>query len=78
MKLSYIIYLLLVLIAKIEDSNLRFYIDYRKLNKLIRKSRYLLLLIEEVLARIEKSKYLIRLDIIAVFNQLRIYLDSED
>ena len=67
-----------VLFTKKGDGNLRFCVDYRKLNKLTKKNRYPLPLIEEVLARIHGSKYLTRLDIIAAFNKLRMHPDSED
>ena len=77
-KLSYTSYSSLVLFIKKGDGNLRFCVDYRKLNKLTKKNRYPLPLIKEVLARIHRSKYLIRLDIIAAFNKLRIHPDSKD
>ena len=51
--------------------------DYRKLNTIIKRNRYLPL-IEEVVGKITGYKYLTRLDIIAGFNKLRIDLDSED
>jgi hypothetical protein len=53
-------------------------VDYRKLNALTKRDRYSIPLINEVLARVQESKYLIKLDIIAAFNKLRMNLDSED
>jgi hypothetical protein len=53
-------------------------VDYRKLNALTRRDRYPIPLIDEVLARVQGSKYLTRLDIIAAFNKFRINPDSED
>ena len=44
----------------------------------MKRNRYSILLIDEVLTRIQSYKYLTRLNIIVVFNKLRIYLDSED
>ena len=52
--------------------------NYRKLNAIIKRNRYLILLIDKILIRIQKYEYLTRLDIIAAFNKLRIYLDSEN
>ena len=52
--------------------------DYRKLNALTKRNRYLLPLIEEVIRKIMGCKHLTRLDIIAAFNKLRMDLDSED
>ena len=60
------------------NNDLRFYINYRKLNIIIKRNRYLLLLIEKVINKIIKYKYLIRLNIIVVFNKLRINLDNKD
>ena len=67
-----------VLFAKKPNGGLRFYIDYRKLNTITKRNRYPIPLIDEVLARIQGCKYLTRLDIIAIFNKLRIHPDSED
>ena len=72
-KISYTSQSLLVLFIKKDNSNLRFYVDYDKLNELTKKDYNSLLLIKELLARIYKSKYLIRLDITTIFNKLRIY-----
>ena len=69
---------LLILFTLKKDSSLRFYVDYRKLNILTKKDKYFLLLIEETLARIAGCKYLIKIDIIAVFNLLRISPESEE
>ena len=71
-------YLLLVLFTIKYNSNLRFYINYRKLNEMTKKNQYLLPLIKEVLARIHSSKYLTRLDVIAAFNKLRMHSNSKD
>ena len=60
------------------NKNLRFYIDYRTFNFIIKKNRYLIPLIDKVLIRIINYKYFIRLDIIAVFNKLKILLKSEN
>lgn len=45
-------YALLILFIKKPSGGLRFYIDFRKLNALTRKDRYLLPLIDETLVRI--------------------------
>jgi hypothetical protein len=46
--------------------------DYRALNTIIIKNRYLLLLIQEILACFNKAKFYTKLDIIIVFNRIRI------
>ncbi len=75
---SLISYALLILFIEKKDDSLRFCVDYRKLNALIKRNRYFLLLIDETLACIQDSKYLIRLNIIVVFNKLRMHSSSED
>jgi hypothetical protein len=67
-----------ILFAEKKDGSLRFCVDYRKLNALTKRDRYPIPLIDEVLARIQGSKYLTRLDIIAAFNKLRMNPESED
>ncbi len=71
-------YTSLILFVEKKDDSLRFCIDYRKLNALIKRDRYSLSLIDETLARIQESKYLTRLNIIVAFNKLRMHSDSED
>ncbi len=75
---SSISYASLILFIKKKDDSLRFCVNYRKLNALIKRDRYLLLLIDETLARIQDSKYLTRLNIIVIFNKLRMHSKSED
>ncbi len=45
---------------------------------MIKRNRYLIFLIKETLARVINYKYFIKLNIIAIFNKLRIYLNSEE
>ncbi len=71
-------YASLILFIEKKDDSLRFCVDYRKLNALIKRDRYSLLLIDETFARIQDSKYLTRLNIIVVFNKLRMHSRSED
>jgi len=75
---SSISYASLILFVEKKDDSLRFCVDYRKLNALTKRDRYSLLLIDETLARIQGSKYLTRLNIIVVFNKLRMHSKSED
>jgi len=71
-------YASLILFVEKKDDSLRFCVDYRKLNALIKRDRYFLSLIDETLARIQDSRYLTRLNIIVVFNKLRMHSSSED
>jgi len=52
--------------------SIRLCIDYRKLNAITKKDRYLILLIEETIARIIGYKIITKLDIRKVFNRIRI------
>ena len=54
-------------------------IDYRKLNTITKKDRYLIPLIKETIARIIGCKIITKLDIRKVFNRIRIStLEDED
>ncbi len=75
---SFASYISLILFAEKKDESLRFCVDYRKLNALIKRDRYSLSLIDETLTRIQESKYLTRLNIIVAFNKLRMHSDSKD
>ncbi len=56
---SFASYVSLILFIEKKDNSLRFCVDYRKLNALIKRDRYFLSLIDEILAWIQESKYLI-------------------
>ena len=68
----------LILFALKINEDLYFYVDYRKLNVMIKRNRYLLSLIKEIIKKIMSYKHLTRLNIIVIFNKFRIHLDSED
>ena len=53
------------------------YVDYRALNILIVKDRYLIPLIRKTLDRLSKVKYFTKLDIVLAFNNLRIREGNE-
>jgi len=75
---SFASYVSLILFIEKKDDSLRFCINYRKLNALIKRDHYSLSLIDETLARIQESKYLTRLNIIVAFNKLHMHSDSKD
>ncbi len=75
---SFALYVSLILFIKKKDDSLRFCVDYRKLNALIKRNRYSLSLINETLAWIQESKYLTQLNIIVAFNKLQMHSDSKD
>jgi len=55
---SFASYVSLILFIKKKDDSLRFCINYRKLNALIKRDCYSLSLIDETFAHIQESKYL--------------------
>ena len=58
---------------------IRLYIDYRKLNVITKKDRYLIPLIKETIARIIGYKIITKLNIRKAFNRIRIStLEDED
>ncbi len=67
-----------ILFVKKKDDSLCFCMNYWKLNALIKRNRYSIFLIDEVLAWIQDSKYLTQLNIIVAFNKLRMSSESED
>ncbi len=76
--LSFVSYASLILFAEKKDESLRFCVNYKKLNALIKRNRYSLSLINETFTRIQENKYLTQLNIIAAFNKLRMHLNSEN
>jgi len=75
---SFASYVSLILFIKKKDESLRFCVDYRKLNALIKRDCYSLSLIDETFTHIQENKYLIQLNIIAAFNKLHMHFNSED
>ena len=66
-----------VLFAKKPGGGLRFCVDYRALNRLTKKDRYPLPLIQETLQSLAKAKWFTKLDVIAAFHRLRIASGDE-
>lgn len=66
-----------VLFAKKPGGGLRFCVDYRALNRLTRKDRYPLPLIQETLRSLTKAKWFTKLDVISAFHRLRIAQGDE-
>ena len=71
-------YFLSVLFALKANEDLHFCVDYRKLNAIMKRNRYPLSLIEEVIGKILSCKHLTWLDIIAAFNKLQMDPNSKD
>ncbi len=67
-----------MLFVKKPSSGLRFCINYKKLNQLTKKDRYPLPLINKTLARLNKAKVYIKLNIRQAFYQIRIAKEAEE
>ena len=52
--------------------------NYKKLNAIIKRNHYFILLINEILIKIQNYKYFIKLNIIVIFNKLRMHLNNKD
>ena len=66
-----------MLAAKLEG-DIRFCVDYRGLNKLIKKDAYPIPLIEETLAQLKNAKVFTKIDIHQAFYKLRMAANLED
>ena len=68
----------LVLFAEKLNKELRFCVNYKRLNVIVKRNHYFISLIDEILIKIQDYKYLTRLNIITTFNKLRIYSNNEN
>jgi len=71
-------YFSLVLFALKANEDLWFCVNYQKLNAIIKRNRYSLSLIDEMIDKIVDCKHLTQLNIILTFNKLRMHSDSEN
>ena len=67
----------LILFVLKKDNNLRLYVDYRELNKIIIKNRYLLSLVNKILNRLNNIKYFIKLNLKNIYYYIRIRKNNE-
>ena len=67
-----------ILLAKKPGGEIRFCVDYRKLNSLTKKNAYPLPLIAETIARLKKAVIFTKIDIRQAFHKLRMAVESED
>jgi hypothetical protein len=61
-----------MMFMKKTNESLRFCVDYKKLNQLIKKNKYSFSLIDETLTHLKKTKYFIKLNIRQTFYRIRI------
>ena len=70
-------YFLPILFVKKFQEKIWFYIDYIRLNVIIKKNCYLIPFIEEILAQLKGTKYFTKIDIYQAFYQIRISKNSK-
>ncbi len=75
---SKISYFSLILFALKINDDFRFCVNYQKLNVIIKRNRYSLSLIDEMIDKIVDCKHLTQLNIIFAFNKLCMHLNSEN
>ena len=73
-----ILYFLSMLFTMKINENLQFCVNYRKLNIMTKRNWYFLFLIKEIIEKIIECKHFIKLNIIVVFNKLRMHFDNEN
>ncbi len=72
-------YASLILFAKKSDEELRFCVNYRKLNAITKKNRYLISFIVETIVRLFKTRWIIKIDIRHAFNKIHMHSkENED
>ncbi len=72
------LYASFILFAKKLDDELRFCVDYRKLNAITKKNRYSISLIVETIARLFKAKWMTKIDIRHAFNRIRMHFKEDE
>ena len=73
-----VLYFSSILFTMKVNENLRFCVNYQKFNVMIKRNWYFLFLIKEIIEKIIKCKYFIKLNIIAIFNKFRMHFDNEN
>jgi len=75
---SQTLYFFLVLFTFKANKDLRFCVNYWKLNVIFKRNKYSLSLINEIIDKIVSCKHLTRLNIISAFNKLQMHLNNEN
>ena len=71
-------YVSFILFVVKSNDQFRLYVNYRKLNVIIKRNNYFIFLIKEILVKIIDCKFLFKLNIISIFNKFRMNLQSEN
>ena len=68
----------LILLAKKPGGSIRFCVDYKRLNALIKKDAYSIPLIAETLAQLKRAKVFTKIDIWQAFHKLQMVAESKN
>jgi hypothetical protein len=77
-KSSSISYSSFILFVRKSSDELRFYVDYRKLNTITKKNRYSLFLISKIIAKLIKTQLITKIDIEHAFNKIRMIIERNE
>jgi hypothetical protein len=77
-KSSFAFYFFLVLFVRKSDNELRFCVDYRKLNAITKKNRYSFSFISKIITRLIKAQLITKINIRHVFNRIRIITERNE
>jgi hypothetical protein len=78
LKTSSVFFASLILFAKKLDEEIRLCMNYRKLNVIIKKNRYLISLINELITRLARAKFMTKRDIRHAFNEIRMMIEKDE
>jgi hypothetical protein len=67
-----------ILFVRKSNEELRLCVDVKKLNAIIKKNRYSLLFINELMTRLFKTKYLTKINIRHAFNRIRMIIEANE
>ncbi len=67
-----------ILFAKKSDDELKFCVNYRKLNAITKKNRYSISLIAKTIARLFKAKWMTKIDIRHALNRIRMHSKEDE
>jgi hypothetical protein len=77
-KSSFAFYLSLVLFVRKSSDELRFCVDYKRLNAITKKNRYSLSLISKIIARLIKTQLITKINIRHAFNRIRMITERDE
>lgn len=77
-KLNFAFYSSFILFVRKLSDELRFCVNYKKLNTIIKKNRYSLFLISEIIARLTRVKRITKIDIRHIFNKIKMKFNKNE